>query len=199
MKTGFKSNVKGASGGDAGRTPAPSREGGHGGVKADLYAAASPNRYEGLIKGHPKAPAGTIGKAARLREDPIQALIGDLMMGDDSPGAPSASDFELPYVPEFQGDIIRKAGDIDMAGVVERYAALEKTYVALLEQTEGSLDPSRATQFTASELRSLMDHREDLELGLFNVRRQLGKARYYAVWQEKAGEEAARKLDEDLP
>ncbi|MFH0800676.1 MAG: hypothetical protein V2A66_10940 [Pseudomonadota bacterium] len=165
---------------------------------ADRYSTSGVDQYKGLVSGRPSGKA-SCAKAMRAGEDPIQTLIGDMMMGDDNPSKPSSADFQLPQVPDLQTDIFKNGSDIDMTGIVTKYAGLEMTIEKLIQEVDKALDRSNMTRMTADEISALWKHREGLEQTLFNARTQLNKARFYAAWQQKATDEAAAALDKQLP
>lgn len=145
----------------------PSTTTGAAGPKAqtarDLYTTSPADPYRRLLSG------------ARTETRPMQDLIGGLIFGQDSA---SASDFELPVVPEFYRHIMKNLPGIRIEAVIQKYKDLKKVIQKLkigAERTRS--DPLSAVRMTTSELRALTDHIRQLDGQLIKAEKELALAR----------------------
>lgn len=168
----------------------------------DAFALKGSDHYKGLVEGRnmkaselEELSEAVNSPQSKRCQDPIQALLGNLMIGEARERRPSALDHEMPYVPDLQKDILNKVPDIGLKPVVQRYAGLEKVIMALIQETEKSLHPSNMSRMKTGEIRALRSYREALELNLRECRQQLDKARHQYKLQlerEKAEREAEK-------
>lgn len=172
----------------------------------DNYVKSTPSKYKGLITGFKAEEDSLIEQMldadeqmSAVSKDPMQDLIGYLMM-DDSGASPNAStDFEIPNVPDFHRDVLSIGIQSGMLAYVTKYQGLEKTIVKLKNENSKALDPKSSAYMTADEIKSLKDYSEQLEQALLNCRIQLKEATYYYNWElkDKAAYEEEQKTAED--
>lgn len=175
-----------------GASETPSRVDNDNGRPQDSYVNEAANPYRNLVSGQTKAvsipppdnttPIGDLmsvvrNERARGRQDPMQAFIGTLMMGDDGAG-PSPSDFELPAVPLLQRDILnRNTAGIGMKPIVERYVALERVIQNLISNAQSAINSATTTHMDPREIESLREYEGKLMERLILCRDELAKAR----------------------
>lgn len=134
----------------------------------DMYTNSQANLYGRLLSG---------AQVTGPRRDPIQNLLDGLVFGGDSA---SASDFEVPAVPDFYRHIMKKLPGVKIEAVIQKYKDLKKVIKNLkLEAEKMRTDPLAAVKMSAGELKALTDHIRQLDGQLIKSEKELGRARAY--------------------
>ncbi|MBI4212067.1 MAG: hypothetical protein HY540_05455 [Deltaproteobacteria bacterium] len=120
----------------------------------------------------------------------VQSFLSGFTFGNRK--ATSSSD--VPTVPSVDRLIQNPSIFNNVGPIVDRFVALEKTYMLLLDTAQRSITP----RLSPSEARTRQDQLQETKEGLIAVRAELKKARYYHAWQ-KLREAEARKKAEDNP
>ncbi len=177
-------------------------------AKGDVYSSGSADNYKNLIKGEFKAEAidgGVIsemydaasGKRTVKRDyySQMQNLIGGLMVGEARERPAYDCVGNIPYVPDLEKDILRHTClHENMKPVVERYAALEKVLITMYDNLRVALHPTKMSQMTASEIRSLQAYAKKLKKTLAYCRSQLSLAHDFL--KKQIEQEMAEKAEE---
>jgi hypothetical protein len=111
----------------------------------------------------------------------VQQMLGGLMPGEVTERKPQDYFGKIPYVPDLQNDILKDTSEFhdNMEPVVERYAGLEKVLVSMYNEVNKALRPSRMSEFSAGQLRSLKSYRAKLDEQLATCREQLSLSQKY--------------------
>ncbi|MFH1830959.1 MAG: hypothetical protein ABH871_09325 [Pseudomonadota bacterium] len=177
-------------------------------VEGDAYSSGLSNTYNSLINGKPKAESidgGVINEmyeasskqGARKNDyhSHMQNLIGSLMIGEARERPAYDTVGNIPYVPDLQGDILKNtAMHKNMKPIVERYAALEKVLITMFDNLRVTLHPSKMSQMTASEIRSLRSYAKKLNATLGECRTELKMA--HQIYQQQIKEAQALAAEE---
>lgn len=178
----------------------------------DDYISQGSNPYRNLVSGQPRAisapppdnstPIGDMmgviqNERTGRRQDPMQAFIGSLMMGDDGAG-PSPTDFEIPRVPMLQRDILRRnTAGVRLRPIVQRYAALERVIGNLISNAQRAINSAGISNMDSREIESLREYKSELRERLILCRDQLAEARR-AYNQERIDNPPESDLDEEV-
>lgn len=174
------------------------------------FSRAEPKQWKRLTNGTPSEIGplveelhGEPSGAARpmSREAAMQELLSMFTFGDrgGSEEKPTAKDLDIPPIPKME-DLLKMPGVFDnVKPVVDRFLALEKTYVLLLRETRRSI---RKGDMHDDEVKNRQLQEKHLIRGLAEVRRELSEARYYYEWQklrDKAAKAEAKDEFDRIP
>lgn len=152
--------------------------------KVDSYVPGVNDPYKTLTSGKPKAQeyltsqlvSGAVSYASRMKQDPWQRLIGQLMMGDETSGTPTKGDFEKIVVPDHR-QLYKVLSGVPTWTLYNRYQTLEKQIIKLIQAADSSLSPQNSGNMTPAEIAALRGHREDLEKSLYSCRSELASVK----------------------
>lgn len=185
----------------------------------DSFTQKAADHYQGLVNGKAECIEGGVisemyyasRDGTRVRPDAyeaIQDILRGIMDMDTREIPPTDTIGDIPYVPDLDKDILKGKTAFEyqhFEPVVERYAALEKTLVAMANVAQMNLEPDKMCQMSTDEIRYLKAYAKKIEEALFNCRSELRLAKQYHTQellaaQEAAAAEAAKgdAVDEDL-
>ncbi len=171
----------------------------------DAYCASAANPYKGLLGGKAECIEGGVlsemyyasSEGPRVRRDAydaIQDILRGIMDTDTRELPPTDINGDIPYVPELHKDILKgklSCKSYEYDAVIQRYAALEKTLVAMANTAYASLDPANSWAMNADEIRSLKSYCKKIEEALFDCRREMGLAKKAQLHELEAEQKAA--------
>jgi len=138
-------------------------------TKLDKYEKMTQEGYKTLVSGKTASSSGpTI-----TREDAIAEILDGLVIPDQY------VEHTLPYVPNFQREILVLTEGKNMSAVVERYSALKKVIESHIYEAKKLLKPENMSQLPASLIPDVHAHLAELKNTLADCVKQLELSKVY--------------------
>ncbi len=138
-------------------------------TKLDKYEKMTEKGYKSLVSGRSAPPSTPM----ITREDAIAEILNGLTMPDQH------VEHTLPYVPDFQREILAVTEGKNMLAVVQRYSALKKVIESHIYEAKKLLKPENMSQVPASLIPDVHAHLAELKNTLADCVRQLELSKLY--------------------